>query len=197
MPERGESPLGATLAMVGWCCSLLILLQVFVNFFAFHAAPYPERFPPHLVNDMCDVGATQHTRYGPCRTAGRSCPRPRTTSSASGRWTTCSCRARRSFPTLGLQRYGYRGTPLEAPYGWIGDDGSTLLLFHDRERTLAEVRRYSAKDARAYAELQPALSWIFDALTTVMPRHPADLPKKDLGKLLLKLPTGVHGRADL
>jgi phytoene dehydrogenase-like protein len=88
---------------------------------------------------------------------------------------------------LGLQRYGYCGTPVEAPYGWIGEDGSTLLLFADLERTLAEVRRYSAKDARAYAELQPALSWIFEALTAVMPHHPADLPKKDLGKLLLKL----------
>src|SRR5262245_23805102 len=67
---------------------------------------------------------------------------------------------------LGLQRYGYSGNPLDAPYGWIGGDGSTLLLFHDLDRTLAEVRRYSAKDARTYAELQPALSWIFEALTT-------------------------------
>jgi phytoene dehydrogenase-like protein len=88
---------------------------------------------------------------------------------------------------LGLQRYGYAGTPVEAPYGWIGEDGATLLLFHDLNRTLAEVRRFSTRDARTYAELQPALSWIFEALTKVMPHHPADLPKKDLGKLLLKL----------
>jgi phytoene dehydrogenase-like protein len=88
---------------------------------------------------------------------------------------------------LGLQRYGYAGTPVQAPYGWIGEDGSTLLLFHDLERTLADVRRYSARDARVYADLQPALSWIFEALTAVMPHHPADLPKKELGKLLLKL----------
>ncbi len=88
---------------------------------------------------------------------------------------------------LGLQQYGYSGAPVEAPYGWIGEDGSTLLLFHDLERTLAEVRRFSAKDARAYADLQPALSWIFEALTAVMPHHPAQLPKMDLGKLLFKL----------
>jgi phytoene dehydrogenase-like protein len=79
---------------------------------------------------------------------------------------------------LGLHRHRYSGTAVEAPYGWIGDDGSTLLLFADLDRTLAEVRRYSAKDARAYAELQPALSWIFEALTAVMPHHPAELPKK-------------------
>jgi phytoene dehydrogenase-like protein len=88
---------------------------------------------------------------------------------------------------LGLHRYGYRGTPVEAPYGWIGEDGSTLLLFHDLNRTLAEVRRFSAKDARTYADLQPALSWIFEALTKVMPHHPARLPKGELSKLLLKL----------
>lgn len=89
--------------------------------------------------------------------------------------------------SLGLHRYGYTSVPVEAPYGWLGEDGSTLLLFHDYQRTLAEVRRYSAKDARAYAELQPALSWIFEALTVVMSKHPSKLPKKDLGKLLLKL----------
>ncbi len=89
--------------------------------------------------------------------------------------------------SLALDRFGYRSVPVEAPYGWLGEDGSTLLLFHDYERTIAEVRRYSKKDARAYQELQPALSWIFEALTAVMPRHPASLPKKDLGKLLLKL----------
>ena len=88
---------------------------------------------------------------------------------------------------LALHRYGYSGTPVEAPYGWIGEDGATLLLFHDLERTLAEVRRYSAKDARAYADLQPALSWIFEALIAVMPRHPAELPKTELVKMLLKL----------
>ena len=88
---------------------------------------------------------------------------------------------------LGLHRYGYVGTPVEAPYGWIGEDGTTLLLFHDFGRTLDEIRRFSSKDARTYTELQPALSWIFQALTTVMPHHPAELPKKDLGKLLLKL----------
>jgi phytoene dehydrogenase-like protein len=88
---------------------------------------------------------------------------------------------------LGLHRYGYRSTPVQAPYGWIGEDGATLLLFHDLDRTLAEVRRFSAKDARAYADLQPALSWIFEALTAVMPHHPAQLPKAELGKLMLKL----------
>lgn len=88
---------------------------------------------------------------------------------------------------LGLRAHGLDTMPVLAPYGWIGEDGETLLLFADRERTLAEVRRFSAADARTYAELQPALAWIFDALKAVMPKHPADLPKAELGRLLLRL----------
>jgi Spirocyclase AveC-like len=73
--ERGQGTMGATLAMIGWCCTLLLLLQVFVNFFAFHADPFPGGFPEHLVNRMCDVGSTQHTAYGPCPgSAGFSMP---------------------------------------------------------------------------------------------------------------------------
>jgi len=64
--ERGLGPTGSVLAMVGWCCSLLLVLQLIVNLFAFKAAPYPKEFPRELVNDMCDVGQTTGTRYGPC-----------------------------------------------------------------------------------------------------------------------------------
>jgi phytoene dehydrogenase-like protein len=88
---------------------------------------------------------------------------------------------------LQLRSHGFDTLTVPAPYGWIGPDGETLLLFADLDRTLAEVRRFSSYDARAYAELQPALSWIFRALVTVMSRHPAELPKRELGKQLLKL----------
>ena len=64
--ERGVGRGGAVLAIVGWCATLLIILQLIVSFFAFHAAPYPTAYPRDLVNGMCNVGATQHTRYGPC-----------------------------------------------------------------------------------------------------------------------------------
>ena len=52
--------------MIGWCCSLLLFLQLVVNVFAFKAAPFPAEFPRHLVNGLCDVGDTTGTRYGPC-----------------------------------------------------------------------------------------------------------------------------------
>jgi hypothetical protein len=56
----------SVLATIAWCCSLLLILQLVVNVFAFRADPYPADFPRHLVNGMCDVGATTGTRYGPC-----------------------------------------------------------------------------------------------------------------------------------
>jgi Spirocyclase AveC-like len=64
--ERGLGQTGSVFAMIGWCCSLLLMLQLVVNLFAFKADPYPTEFPRHLVNDMCDVGDTAGTRYGPC-----------------------------------------------------------------------------------------------------------------------------------
>ena len=62
----GPRRAAGVLATVGWCCSLLLVLQLIVNLFAFRADPYPAGFPRHLVNGMCDVGATTGTRYGPC-----------------------------------------------------------------------------------------------------------------------------------
>ncbi|MFE3000548.1 phytoene desaturase family protein [Nocardia sp. NPDC059246] len=88
---------------------------------------------------------------------------------------------------LGLARYGYSATRLDHPYGWIGEDGETLLLFHDYERTLADIRYFSPQDARAYAELRPTLDWILDAQQAVMTSHPARLPKKELVRKLLQL----------
>jgi phytoene dehydrogenase-like protein len=88
---------------------------------------------------------------------------------------------------LGLPAYGHRSVAPEAPYGWLGEDGETLLLFRDFDRTLREVRRFSARDARTYAELRPNLDWLIDAQNAVMVRHPADLPKGALAKHLLKL----------
>ena len=64
--ERGMSTGGSVLALIGWCTSLMMILCLVIGFFSFHASPYPRQFPRHLVNGMCDVGATQNTRYGPC-----------------------------------------------------------------------------------------------------------------------------------
>jgi phytoene dehydrogenase-like protein len=88
---------------------------------------------------------------------------------------------------LGLPAYGHRSVAPAAPYGWLGDDGETLLLFRDFDRTLGEVRRFSEQDARTYHDLRPTLDWLIDAQNAVMVRHPGKLPKAALTKHLLKL----------
>jgi len=98
---------------------------------------------------------------------------------------------------LDLARYGHSATLLEHPYGWIGEDGETLLLFHDYSRTEANLRRFSPKDARALAQLRPALNWILDMQDLVMTSHPAHLPKAALLRKLAKLAPNRSLRRDL
>jgi len=88
---------------------------------------------------------------------------------------------------LDLASYGYSASRLEHPYGWIGESGETLLLFHDAARTEAEIRRFSPRDARAYAELRPALDWILDIQDLLTTSHPARLPKGALLRKLVKV----------
>jgi phytoene dehydrogenase-like protein len=97
---------------------------------------------------------------------------------------------------LQLPRHGHRAARLDHPYGWIGEDGETLLLFHDYQRTLDDVRYFSPRDARAYAELRPALDWLLDTQDLVLRSQPDQLPKKQLLAQLARLaPRGPVRRA--
>ena len=95
---------------------------------------------------------------------------------------------------LGLKRHGYQPIPLEAPYGWINEDGDTLLLFHDFDRALGEIGYYSPKDAATYAEIRPTLDMIMDLVERLMVRYPS-FGKADLAKLAIKLLPDKKSRA--
>ena len=96
---------------------------------------------------------------------------------------------------LGLRAHGYVPVPLEAPYGWINEDGDTLLLFRDFDRTLADIRRFSPKDARTYAEIRPVLDLIMDMVDKLTPQHPSALSKRDIARVLLKLAPDRRSRS--
>lgn len=53
---------------------------------------------------------------------------------------------------LGLERHGYRELPA-AGWAWLGPDGQVLHLQGDVERTIRDIARFSAADARRYREL--------------------------------------------
>jgi phytoene dehydrogenase-like protein len=63
---------------------------------------------------------------------------------------------------LGLKsRYGLRYTFPELPMMSVFEDGSTLGLYRDRERTCAEIAKFSKKDADAYRRLaEQAAAWL-------------------------------------
>lgn len=95
---------------------------------------------------------------------------------------------------LGLRRHGYEPIPLDAPYGWINEDGDTLLLFGDFDRTLAEIRRFSPRDAKTYSEIRPTLDLIMDIVDRLSIRYPS-FGKRDLAKLIVKLAPDRQSRA--
>ncbi|MUL65926.1 hypothetical protein BOO86_15730 [Mycobacterium sp. CBMA 234] len=95
---------------------------------------------------------------------------------------------------LGLKKYGYEPIPLDAPYGWINEDGDSLLLFRDFDRALADIRYFSPRDARTYAEIRPTLDLIMDLVERLMTRYPS-FTKADLAKLAVKLLPDRKSRA--
>jgi phytoene dehydrogenase-like protein len=95
---------------------------------------------------------------------------------------------------LGLERYGYEPVPLTAPYGWIGEDGETLLLFRDFERTLQDIRRHSVADAKTYAEIKPTLDLVMDLTEDLVSTRPKEISRKALLRTAVKLATPAHRR---
>jgi phytoene dehydrogenase-like protein len=86
---------------------------------------------------------------------------------------------------LGLRGYGYDAIALDAPYGWMGEDGETLLLQKDFDKTLEDIRYFSPKDAQTYADIRSAVDFVIGGLEAVMPHHPARIPKRLLWKMAL------------
>jgi hypothetical protein len=53
----------ATTTLFAIAIWVLLLIQIPAGL---HAAPYPQGYPKHMINDLCDVRPEMHTEYGPC-----------------------------------------------------------------------------------------------------------------------------------
>ncbi|SPX87975.1 phytoene desaturase family protein [Mycobacteroides abscessus] len=72
-----------------------------------------------------------------------------------GAWENVYFRAAGVGRELGLERYGHRD--LDAfGWAWLGDEGESVVLQRDLSKTIADIRRFSSKDADTYAELTDA-----------------------------------------
>ncbi|MDB5968367.1 MAG: dependent oxidoreductase family protein [Hydrocarboniphaga sp.] len=87
---------------------------------------------------------------------------------------------------LGLRQYGYDSIPMAAPYGWMGEDGETLLLHNSFDRTVEEIKYFSPRDAQTYIDVRGAIDLVMGGLEGIMPYHPAQIPKSLLIKMALK-----------
>jgi phytoene dehydrogenase-like protein len=88
-----------------------------------------------------------------------------------------------------LRDYGYSMIPMPAPYGWMNEDGDTLLLHSNFDRTVEEIRYFSPKDAQTYIDVRGAIDFVMGGLERYMPYHPSRLPKLEMGKMMLNMAT--------
>ncbi len=85
---------------------------------------------------------------------------------------------------LDLPRHGLREIPVEPAHLQLGPDGSSLGIWKDRERTIAELGRFSRNDARAWRDLSTTLDSVMPPILTYMRGHPTRAFTPDMLKAL-------------
>lgn len=73
---------------------------------------------------------------------------------------------------LGLERFGLREVVMDPIYAWLDEDGSSLCIWEDPEKTAEELRRFSAADARAFLELSNTLDSMMNMAVPYMNTNP-------------------------
>ncbi len=91
---------------------------------------------------------------------------------------------------IGLRsRYGLRYVFPDVPMRSVFEDGSTLAMYRDRERTRAQIAKFSGRDAESYGRLaQQAAAWLPMIAATL---YTAPLP---LGASLAMMDQSREGR---
>jgi phytoene dehydrogenase-like protein len=87
---------------------------------------------------------------------------------------------------LELARFGFREVEVDPPYVWLDDDGSSLCVWRDPLRTAEELKRFSARDARAFIELSNELDALMALAIPYMNTHPLKPRPAGLGRGALK-----------
>lgn len=88
---------------------------------------------------------------------------------------------------FGLRQRGYEPILLEHPYGWMNEDGDTLLLFADFDRAVDEIGYFSKNDARRYQEVRSTIDFLMDAMDRFGAMHPREIGKLNVASTLLKI----------
>lgn len=81
---------------------------------------------------------------------------------------------------LDLARHGYVPILNDPSYVYLHDDGSSLCFFKDVGKTVAEIQKYSSKDASAYVEFVQALGALASIVGPIMRADPMQMGFKNL-----------------
>jgi phytoene dehydrogenase-like protein len=79
---------------------------------------------------------------------------------------------------LELERHGLRQVEMTPGYVYVHSDGTSLAFWRDPEKTAAEIRRYSPKDAEAFLKF---IKVVFAFLDMAVPMMRVDPTRKNLG----------------
>ena len=98
---------------------------------------------------------------------------------------------------LELERFGYRVDAKDPAFFSPFPDGRHLFMWQDRARTLAEIAKFSAKDAEAYPRYEAHLKKLAAVAESLLLTTPPEFPPRGVGDFIdyLKLAGRMLGLA--
>jgi phytoene dehydrogenase-like protein len=96
---------------------------------------------------------------------------------------------------LDLERHGYRVDAKDPAFFSAFPDGRHFFMWQDRARTLAEIAKYSARDAEAYPAYEDQLERISQVVERLLLAPPPQFPLRGPGDVIeyLKLASRLYG----
>ena len=85
---------------------------------------------------------------------------------------------------LELERFGYRVLPKDPAFFSIYPDGRHLFFWQDEKKTLAEVAKFSARDAAAFPKYEAYLESLAVVVESLLLVTPPELPPKKAGDFI-------------
>ena len=92
---------------------------------------------------------------------------------------------------LDLARHGFQQVEMTPGYVYVHSDGSSLAFWRDPEKTAAEIRRYSPKDAESFLKF---IQVVFAFIDMAVPMMRVDPARKNFGAKLQALGAVLRNR---
>lgn len=96
----------------------------------------------------------------------------------------CSLLSPEIVAELGLGSHGYKIYPKDPSFFTPLPDGRSFMMWGDAEKTLAEIAKFSKKDAEAFPAYEAQLGSLAELFETTILRAPPNLPFRRPGELL-------------